>query len=99
MWVFMPSRAAASASMRPSCPPPRMPITLPGGSGPSLRLIGRELGDGLALLAPIGLEAFVELGVVEREDRGGEKRGVGRTGFPDRERADRDARRHLDDRE
>ena len=37
MWQAIPSRAAASESMRASCPPPRIPTVEPGGRGEDIR--------------------------------------------------------------
>jgi hypothetical protein len=61
-------------------------------------LVGGDLGYGLRLTLPPGVEPISQRLVVERKHAGGEQRGVDRTGPPDRERADRDAGRHLHDR-
>src|SRR5262245_40955508 len=98
-WQRKPSRAAASASMRPSWPPPRMPIIEPGGSGLAAGIdVRRALRDGFRLRAPPIGEAFCERLVGGRKDRGGKEPGIGRAGLADRERPDRNARRHLHDR-
>src|SRR5690606_30410008 len=100
MWVFRPRRAAASASMRPSWPPPRMPMVLPSGSGTALLgNIDGTLRDGLRLLAAMRVEPLGDIGIAEGEDGGGEQVSIGGTGLADGEGADRIAGRHLDDRQ
>ena len=49
-------------------------------------------------IAP-GLQAVGEVGIGERQHARREQRGVDRPGLPDGERPDRNARRHLHDRE
>src|SRR5919106_5130405 len=96
MLVLSPSLAAASASMRPSCPPPRMPIVLPGGSGASGIILDR-LGDGVGLGGAQGGDAVREARVGQRQDLRRKQAGIGGTGFADRQGADRYAGRHLRD--
>ena len=56
-------------------------------------------GDGVGLCGAPGFEALGQRIVGRREDRGRQKASVDRAGLADRERADRDAAGHLDDRE
>src|SRR5512139_3823679 len=99
---------AAMVNMRPSWPPPRMPSVAPGrmGSAAPVR-IGCALFDigQLHRQHRVGLAAaeVVELGgkpgVIAADQRRGEQRGVGRTRLADGEGRDRDALRHLHDRQ
>src|SRR3990170_8071985 len=98
MWVLSPSRAAAMASMRPSWPPPRMPMVLPGGSGLS-GIILERLGYALRLCRSPGHDAGGKAGIAKREDLGCEQSGIGGARFADCQRADRHAGRHLGDGE
>ena len=84
--------------MRPSWPPPRMPIVAPGSSSRprpnSLTLpldVGRS-GDGLGLRLAPGVEPRRERRIGQRQHAGGEQRRVDRAGLADRQRADRNAR-------
>src|SRR6185437_13437047 len=95
----MPSRAAASASIRPSWPPPSMPIVLPCGSGSMSIVVARKFRHSGGLASAVGVERGGDLGVAERQHRGGEEGGVGGTSLADGERADRYSGRHLDDRQ
>src|SRR4051812_226119 len=97
MWVLKPRRDAASESMRPSWPPPRMPMVAPRGRASAIFAGCR--GDLGGLLGAIAGQGGVQLLVVEREDRGSEERGVGGAGLADGKSADGDAGGHLDDRE
>ena len=87
----------ASASMRPSWPPPMHPTTC-------MLAVKPLRGSGSASTASVcsraeALEHRAQLRARAREDRRREQRGVDRAGLADRERADRDAGRHLHDRE
>src|SRR6185312_15522412 len=95
-------RAAASASIRPSWPPPRMPRVEPGFRiGKSLAMsvysafdaffgfgVLRMFADRIGLTLPEVLEALRDFSIGEREHGRREQRRVDRTGFPDREGAD-----------
>src|SRR4029078_2603439 len=99
MCVEKPSSAAAVASMRPSWPPPRMPIVMPGATGAGSLIVGRMFLDAGGLVyAPVfkpGGECFV----AEGQYGGSEQGGVDGAGAPDRKGADRHASRHLDNRQ
>src|SRR3990170_6890818 len=97
MWLFSPSLAAASASMRPSWPPPRMPMVLPGGraSGIILWCLGNAVGLCRAPRDDAGGERLVG----KRQDLRGEKASIGGAGRADGERADWNAGGHLGDGE
>src|SRR6478672_1047662 len=97
MCALSPSRLAASASMRPSWPPPRMPMVLPGGSRAS-RLILDRLSDGVSLRRAEGSDAKRKPAVAERQDLRRQQSGIGRAGSADGERADRDAGGQLGER-
>jgi hypothetical protein len=60
---------------------------------------GRPLGYGLGLAPAPGFEALRQGSIVEGQDRGREQGGVYGAGAADGERADRDAGRHLHDRQ
>src|SRR5687767_6535450 len=97
MWVLKPSLEAASDSMRPSWPPPRIPMTEPGGrmrrSGSG---IGARLGgDGSGLLVAEVPERERNGRPAEGQHLGRQQGGVDGSGLADRQRADRDAGRHL----
>ena len=85
------------AVMRPSWPPPRIPIVAPGRIGATSNVV-LLAGLGGALRAPRP-ETLANLGVSRADDRGGEEGGVRRPGLPDRERAHGDALGHLHDRQ
>src|SRR5262245_51346269 len=51
--------------------------------------------DGLALSLAERLDGLANLGILVREDRGREQRGIDSAGVSDGERADRNAARHL----
>src|ERR1700758_3554752 len=85
-WHLKPSRAAASASMRPSWPPPRIPMVASGLSTSVLRM-GR---DRIGLRRAPGVEALAEAGIGQGEHRRSEQRGIDGASLADRERADRD---------
>src|SRR3954470_17535502 len=102
MWALSPRLAAASASMRPSWPPPRMPTVDPGvmrRGGLTSRVVLRALRDSVGLPGPPGVQTAGERVVAERQDGRRKQRGVDRAGAANGERADRDARRHLNDGE
>src|ERR1700749_856335 len=100
MWHLRPRRAAASVSIRPSWPPPKMPTVPPGSTILfGIDFVGGRFGHVRCLARTIGFEALGQVLVSDREDRGGEERRVGRTGLADRERADGHAGGHLHDRE
>src|SRR5512143_700903 len=98
MCDLRPRRLAATASMRPSWPPPKMPMVEPGGSGASGIVLDR-LGDGLSLRRAEGSAACGKLLVGKREDLRREQSRVGRSCLADGERSDRNAGRHLVDRQ
>jgi hypothetical protein len=99
MWVRRPSFSAAIASMRPSWPAPRMPIVAPGLRIIAPPLVGRKFGDLGRARRPPRLEPRRQRFVGERQHGCGEQRRVDRARFADRERADRNAGRHLHDGE
>ena len=71
-------------------------------SGPSagvaaFSLVFGRLGDGFGLLLAPGFEPLRERRVGQRQHAGGEQRRIDGAGLADRERADRDAGRHLHD--
>src|SRR6185503_18834351 len=75
-----PSSAAARLSMRPSWPPPMMPMAAPGASGkeamsPALSVFHR-LGNGLRLPGGEGGDPVGYGGIGERQDLGREDTGV-----------------------
>src|SRR5512144_1204532 len=86
------------ASMRPSWPPPKMPMVEPGGSGTSGIVLDR-LSDGLGLRRAEGSDPRGKLLVGKREDLRRKQPGIGRSRLADGERSDRNARRHLVDRQ
>src|SRR4051794_7435346 len=99
MCVRIPSRAAARASMRPSWPPPRMPMTLPCRRGALLLvIIAREEGYRGGLIAAEKLECCLDLGGAEGQDGRRPQCRVGGPGLADGKGPDRDAGRHLHDR-
>ena len=97
-----PSRAAASASMRPSCPPPKMPIVPPGRrtrelSGHS-RAVRRRLGDRVGLARAPGREPFgAAAGSLSARIAAASRPAFLAPALADGQGADRNAARHLDD--
>ena len=86
--------------MRPSWPPPRMPIVAPGASisARGITTTGRSATPSVWCCR----QRSSRLGdrrVAEREDRGGAQRRVDRAGLADRKGRDRHAARHLHDRQ
>src|SRR3569833_262129 len=102
MLVFSPSRAAAIASMRPSWPPPMMPMVPPGASGLfNVFIEGASfgtLGYGPRLLGAPGIQFLFHRRIGQAQDRGGMQRGVFGAGLPDGESRHRHPARHLGDR-
>ena len=101
-WHLKPSRAAASASMRPSWPPPRMPIVASGRAATRCMLTPCPSGvsaTAVGLRCAPGVEPLGERRIGQRQHARGEQRRIDRAGLADRERADRHARRHLHDRQ
>src|ERR1700694_2611380 len=94
MWVLSPSLAAATASMRASWPPPRMPMVLPGASGLS-GIILERLGYGFGLRRAPGHDAGGKPRIAERQDLRCEQSGIGGAGLADGKGADRHPGRHL----
>src|SRR5262249_17268118 len=95
MWVARPSSAVASASIRPSCPPPKIPTTPPACSGAAA--IARALGDGGGLRLAPARQACREAGIRQGKDRRGMEGGVDGAGLADGERRHGHAAGHLDD--
>src|SRR5665213_1574250 len=73
MWVLKPRREAASESMRPSCPPPRIPTVAPSGRGSGIfagvrrdlarsRRTPAKMPDPLPLGATVGILGGGQLG-------------------------------------
>src|SRR5690349_9480469 len=85
--------------MRPSWPPPRIPMVLPCGSGEASDIVGWKLGDGSGLVGAEIVERRSDLRIGEREDRCSQQGGIDGAGATDGESAHRNAGRHLDDRE
>ena len=84
------------ANMRPSCPLPRTPIALPGRIG----LQGtRSSSTASVCFLRQASEPRSYFRILVAENTGSEKRGVDGARGADRERADRNARGHLHDRE
>src|SRR5271170_622542 len=89
--------------MRPSWPPPRMPIVPPGAI---VRLSSAAIGgfvgwlalDGFGLLGAERVEPLGEPRVGERQDGSRQQRRVDRARLADRQRAHGNAPRHLYDR-
>ena len=82
--------------MRPSWPPPRMPMVAPGfEQALSLWAAWRRLGLPLRARRRAAWRAPVR----QRQHGGRQQRRIDRAGLADGERADRDAARHLHDRE
>ena len=79
--------------MRPSWPPPMIPMVEPGAIIPGLRPPIRSAPRARPRAARPSASSPV------REHRGGEQRGVDRARLADRQRSDRNAGGHLDDRE
>src|SRR5690606_2038681 len=89
-----PSGVPASASMRPSCPPPMMPIFMLTSS--RLSWI-RVVQYGFGLVAAVAQQRLVELRVAAAQNTGSQQRGVDRAGLADGQRRDRHAGGHLHD--
>src|SRR5688572_21894198 len=97
------------AVMRPSCPPPRMPIVPPGAmvcpvsalmSPPAVAALlipSWAFRHCLGLFMAIAIQPLAQRRVVQGNDRRRQQGGIGRPGLADGKRADRDAGRHLDD--
>ena len=95
------------ADMRPSWPPPMMPIGAVGRQAAGRR-VGRQAGHEWvgesrpplrSVAARRASRRMASVGVGGGEDGGGEQGGVDGAGAPDREGADGDAGGHLDDAE
>src|SRR5690606_22794869 len=82
-----PSDAPASAIMRASCPPPRIPTVVIAPRLPAGIVIG---GDIVGLPLAEVVQRHADGGMLHGEDRGGEQGGVGRARLADRERRHRD---------
>src|SRR5215471_2272412 len=95
MWVLSPSLAAASASMRPSWPPPNIPMLLPGGRASGIVL--RSLGNAVGLGSAPGHDAGGERLIGERKNLRCQQSGIGGASFADGERPHRHAGGHLGD--
>src|SRR5690242_19568043 len=92
--------------MRPSWPAPTMPTRGRVTVIPSARARVSSRGARVRLLEHVGrllgtiaVERRGDRGMLQGQDRGGEQRGVDRSGFTDRNRRDRNAARHLHDRQ
>ena len=86
--------------MRPSCPPPRMPMVASLPSGP--RCCDHASSSELSATASVcclrqASSRSLERCVGQRQHARGEQRRIDGAGLADRERADRHARRHLHD--
>jgi hypothetical protein len=82
--------------IRPSWPPPSIPIVAPG----SIISLRKRLAEHVVstLLTPCA-KAIANLPMLDCDYLGREDCGVRRAWLANRERADRDARRHLNDGE
>src|SRR5690349_1610486 len=99
MWQERPSSAAASASMRPSWPPPRIPTIMPGRTGDGSFIVRRALVDGRRLGHAPAVEPAGNLVAEQSEHGRGEEGSIDRARAADGERPDRHAGRHLDYRQ
>src|ERR1700712_1902 len=99
MWARMPRRAAARASMRPSWPPPRMPMMLPGGRGALFGIVGGESRTASGLAQPQLFQRGFDLVVEQGQHGGGQQGRIGGASLADCQGADGDAGWHLHDRE
>src|SRR4051812_6535362 len=97
MQLFSPSLAAASASMRPSWPPPTIPTVLPGASGLSKLFMTSLwlLGDGAGLFGAPGIQALFHTRIGQTQNGGGMQRSILGAGLADGEGRHRHAARHL----
>src|SRR6056297_369844 len=94
MQVLNPRRAAATESMRPNWPPPRMPMVAPGERGSVIAWL--VWNGGRKCSAPV-IEALREGGVGIGKDRGGHQPGIGGPCRADRHGRNRRALWHLHD--
>ena len=88
-------RRAAMANMRPNWPLPSTPMAAPGRIGVDHANSSERTLRGLFLAKHAQLLA--QRRIVIRQDRHREQRRVLRAGFPDRQSADRNSARHLND--
>ena len=101
MWHLRPSCAAASASMRPSWPPPRMPTVDPGGSGVAKPHQASSFGcsaTAAVCCGPPGFEPRGQGAVGQRQHAGRQQGRIDGARLADGQGSHRNAGRHLDDR-
>jgi hypothetical protein len=87
-----PARAAAIASIRPNCPPPRIRMVSPGFSFTGFDCHAEPPGarqPPRSAVRASGDEFAGQRRIIQREHAGGEQRGADSAGFPDRQRPNR----------
>src|SRR5690606_16585096 len=82
-WVLKPSAVAASASIFPNCPAPKMPMVEPGARGEGLGMWFE--GNGFSLFIAPCLEAFGDAFILQCNNGSREQAGIGSSGLADGE--------------